>query len=131
MALGWAVYYSQDVSVERWMQITAGIAIGLGTALGGWRVIRTLGMKVTKLHPSSGFTANMAAAGVIEAASNIGLPVSTTHTASSAIMGVGTTRGLGSVHWGVAKSILWAWLVTYPFCAVLGWILAKLLGTLL
>jgi PiT family inorganic phosphate transporter len=131
MALGWAIYYTQDVNVETWMQVSAGLAIGIGTALGGWRVIRTLGMKVTRLHPASGFTANMAAAAVIEAASNIGLPVSTTHTASSSIMAVGATRGLRSVHWGVARSILWAWLVTYPFCATFGWILAKVLGALL
>ena len=125
MALGWAVYYAQDVEVATWMQLSAGVAIGIGTALGGWRVIHTLGTKITKLHPTSGFSANMAAAAVIEAASNIGLPVSTTHTSSSAIMGVGATRGLSAVRWSVIKSILAAWLITYPTCAVLGWLFAK------
>ena len=87
------------------MQLTAGIAIGIGTALGGWRVIRTLGTKITRLEPTSGFIANMSASVVIEAASNIGLPVSTTHTASSAIMGVGATRGVSAVSLNVVRSI--------------------------
>mgnify|MGYP001204214282 CR=1 FL=1 len=131
MALGWAVYYSADVTVETWMQISAGVAIGLGTALGGWRVINTLGTKITRLNPASGFTANMAAAAVIEAASNIGLPVSTTHTSSSAIIGVGSTRGTSAISFGVIGGIFGAWLVTYPFCLVVGWILAKILGSIL
>ena len=131
MALGWAIYFTQDVEVERWMQASAGIAIGIGTALGGWRVINTLGNKITSLHPASGFTANMAAAGVIEAASNIGLPVSTTHTASSAIMGVGATKGLRAVSFSVIRSIFAAWIVTYPFCLILAWILAKTLTYIL
>ena len=128
MALGWAVYSSQDVIVQPWMQISCGLAIGVGTALGGWRVINTLGSRVTKLNPASGFIANTAAAGVIEAASQIGLPVSTTHTSSSAIMGVGVTHGILAVRWNVIKGILGAWVITYPICAVLGWILAKILG---
>lgn len=125
MALGVAVYFSQDVTVERWMQVASGLAIGLGTALGGWRVIHTLGNRITSLHPASGFAANIAAAGVIEAASTIGLPVSTTHTASSAITGVGATRGLGAVSLSVLRGIFTAWLITYPFCLGLGWALAK------
>ena len=131
MALGWAVYYSADVTVEIWMQLTAGVAIGIGTALGGWRVINTLGTKITKLNPASGFVANVAAAGVIEAASSIGLPVSTTHTSSSAIVGVGATRGLRRVSFTVIKGILSAWVITYPFCFALGWLLSKILDTLL
>ena len=131
MALGWAVYYSSDVVVESWMQASAGIAIGIGTALGGWRVINTLGNKITRLNPVSGFTANMAASAVIEAASNIGLPVSTTHTSSSAIIGVGSTRGTSAVSFGVIRGIFAAWLITYPFCLILAWILAKILGAVL
>tara|TARA_B100001123_G_C14519943_1_gene713895 strand:- start:30 stop:560 length:531 start_codon:yes stop_codon:yes gene_type:complete len=126
MALGWGVYYSADVTVEPWMQLTAGIAIGIGTALGGWRVIRTLGTKITRLEPTSGFIANMSASVVIEAASNIGLPVSTTHTASSAIMGVGATRGVSAVSLNVVRSIFGAWLVTYPICLGTAWILTKI-----
>jgi PiT family inorganic phosphate transporter len=130
IALAWAVHYSQDVVVASWMQVAAGLVIGAGTALGGWRVMRTLGTKITHLDPTSGFVANIAAAGVIEAASNIGLPVSTTHTASSAIMGVGVTRGLSAVSLNVIRGIFGAWLVTYPFCFVLGWFMAKLLAAL-
>jgi PiT family inorganic phosphate transporter len=131
MALAWAVYYSQDLSVDMWMQVSSALMIGLGTALGGWRVIRTLGMKVTKLETIHGSAANICAAGVIEAASNIGLPVSTTHTASTAIMGVGATKRLSAVRWGVTRGIMSAWLITYPFCAVLGWGLSKALGVVL
>ena len=133
MALAWAVYYSagQDVEVLLWMKFAAALTMAAGVAIGGWRVIRTLGMKVTRLQPVSGFTANTVAASVIEAASNIGLPVSTTHTTSTAIMGVGATRRLSAVRWGVTRGIMSAWLITYPFCAILGWILSKILGVVL
>lgn len=131
MALAMAVYYSQELSVDLWMQLASALMIGLGTALGGWRVIRTLGMRVTNLTPVHGFAAETCAAAVIEAASSIGLPVSTTHTATSSIIGVGATKRLSAVRWGVTRGILWAWLVTYPFCAVLGWVLSKFLGAVL
>ena len=131
MALGWAVYYSSDLNVETWMQLTAGLAIGVGTALGGWRVIRTLGTKITRLEPTSGFIANMSAAAVIEAASNFGLPVSTTHTASSAIMGVGATRGVSAVSLNIIRSIFGAWLVTYPICLGMAWILTKVITNII
>jgi PiT family inorganic phosphate transporter len=130
MALSWAVYYSQDLSVDLWMILVSGLAIGLGTTIGGMRVIRTLGMRVTRLEPINGFAANLTAAGIIEAASSIGLPVSTTHTSTSTIMGVGATRRISAVRWGVTHSIMLAWVVTYPFCLVLGWALAKLLTLL-
>lgn len=130
MAMAWAVHYSagQNVEVELWMKLASALMIGLGTALGGWRVIKTLGMKVTKLQPVHGFSANVCAAMVIEAASSIGLPVSTTHTSSSAIMGVGATKRLSAVRWGVTRGILWAWLVTYPFCAILAWTLSTIMN---
>ena len=131
IALGWAVYYSADVNVAPWMQASSGLAMAIGVAVGGWKVINTLGTKITALHPASGFAANIAAAGVIEAASNIGLPVSTTHTASSSIIGVGFTKGISAVSLGVVRGIFAAWLITYPFCLILGWILAKVLGTIL
>ena len=131
MALAWAVYYSQNFSVNLWMQLGSAFMIGLGTALGDWRVIRTLGMRVTRLEPASGFAANICAAGVIEMGSKIGLPVSTSHTATTAIMGVGATKRLSAVRWGVTQSIMSAWLITYPFCAILGWALARILGAAL
>ncbi len=131
IALAWAVYYTQDVAVEIWMPLLAAGTISLGTALGGWKVIRTLGMRVTHLEPVNGFAAETAAGGVIEAASSIGLPVSTTHTISTAIMGVGSTRRLSAVRWGITRDIAIAWLVTYPFCFVVGWVLAQILGWIL
>ena len=136
MALGWAVYYSSndvhvDVTIEPWMQLTAGIAIGVGIAVGGWRVIRTVGTKITRLEPTSGFISNMSAAVVIETASQIGLPVSTTHTASSAIIGVGATRGVSAISLTVIRSIFGAWLVTYPFCFGVAWILAEVLESII
>ena len=128
IALAWAVYYGQTVEVELWMPILAAGTISLGTALGGWKVIRTLGMRVTHLEPVHGFAAETAAGAVIEAASSIGLPVSTTHTISTAIMGVGATRRVSAVRWGVTKDIVTAWLVTYPFCFAVGWVISRLLG---
>jgi len=128
IALAWAVYFHRDVEVILWMPIIAAGTISLGTALGGWKVIRTLGMRVTDLKPVNGFAAETAAGAVIEAASVIGLPVSTTHTISTSIMGVGATRRLSAVRWGVTRDIAMAWLVTYPFCFAVGWVLSKLLG---
>ena len=131
IALAWAVYYSQELKeIEVWMVVVSAVFIGIGTAFGGWRVIRTLGMRVTRLEPIHGFAANITAAAVIEAASSIGLPVSTTHTATSSIMGVGATRRFSAVRWGVTRSIALAWLVTYPFCLALGWLLSTALATI-
>ena len=131
IALASAVYYSQQIEeIEVWMVAVSATAIGLGTALGGWRVIRTLGMRVTRLEPINGFAANVTAAAVIEAATQIGLPVSTTHTATSSIMGVGATRRFSAVRWGVTRSIALAWLVTYPFCLALGWLLSTALAAI-
>jgi len=131
IALAWAVYWGQSVAVELWMVFLAAGVISVGTALGGWRVIRTLGLRVTDLRPVNGFAAETAAGAVIEAASAIGLPISTTHTISTSIMGVGATRRLSAVRWGVTRDIATAWLVTYPFCFVAGWALSRLLGTFL
>ena len=124
IALAAAVYYRQELTIDLWMVLAAASAIGLGTALGGWRVIRTLGLRITKMETIHGFAATTAAAGVIEAASQIGLPVSTTHTVSSAIIGVGATRRFSAVRWGVTRSIALAWLVTYPVCFALAWALS-------
>ncbi len=128
IALAWAVYASRDTDIELWMVVVSAAVIGIGTAFGGRRVIRMLGMRVTRLEPIQGFAANLAAASVIEAASSIGLPVSTTHTSTSSIMGVGATRRFSDVRCVGTRSIALAWLVTYPFCLVLGWILSKVLS---
>ena len=97
-----------------WVILLAASAISLGTAAGGWRIIRTMGTKVVKLDPVHGFAAETTAASIIFGASQLGMPVSTTHVISSAIMGVGSTGRLSAVRWGVARSILIAWVLTLP-----------------
>lgn len=96
--------------------------IALGTLLGGWKVIRTLGMRVTKLNPFGGFSAETSAGLTIIGATIFGIPVSTTHTITGSIIGVGSVKGLSAVRWGVAKNILWAWVLTIPLSAVIAMI---------
>ena len=114
-------------NVPFWIIIISALAISSGTAVGGWRVIKTLGMRVTLLRPVHGFAAEASAATVIEVASHFGIPVSTTHCISSSIMGVGATRRLSAVRWGVAGNIVTAWVLTFPICGALGYLFAKLL----
>ncbi len=113
-----------------WIILLSAMAISSGTAIGGWRVIKTLGMKVTTLRPVHGFAAQTAAASVIEVASHLGIPVSTTHCISSSVMGVGATRRLSAVRWGVAGNIITAWVMTFPICGALGYVISRLLGLL-
>jgi PiT family inorganic phosphate transporter len=114
-------------NIPWWVIILSALAISSGTAIGGWRVIKTLGFRVTALQPVHGFTADFSAAVVIWLASQFGIPVSTTHCASSAIMGIGATRRLSAVRWGVARSIVVAWILTFPICGGLGYLFAWLL----
>jgi len=114
-------------SIPWWVIVISALAISSGTAVGGWRVIKTLGWRVTNLQPIHGFAADFSAAMVIEGASILGIPVSTTHCASSAIMGIGATKRLSAVRWGVARSIVTAWILTFPICAGLGYLFAWLL----
>jgi PiT family inorganic phosphate transporter len=100
--------------VPLWVILTAATAISLGTAAGGWRIIKTMGQKVVKLDPVHGFAAETTAATVIFGASHLGMPVSTTHVISSAIMGVGSSDRLKTVRWSVARSIVTAWILTIP-----------------
>lgn len=104
--------------VPFWVIITCHIAIALGTLAGGWRVIKTLGMRMTKLRPFSGFSAEFSAALTLFGASNFGIPVSTTHTITGSIIGVGATQNISAVRWGIAKNILWAWVLTIPWSAL-------------
>src|SRR5579885_1036587 len=108
-------------SVPLWVILAAATSMGLGTCIGGWRIIKTVGLKVVELRPINGFAAETAAAAIIETGSRLGIPISTTHVISSAIMGVGATRRLSAVRWGVAGSIVLAWVVTIPACVALGW----------
>jgi len=114
-------------SIPWWVIIVSALAISSGIAMGGWRVIRTVGMKITALQPVHGFATQASAATVIEIASRLGIPVSTTHCATAATMGVGATKRLSAVRWGVTRNIVLAWVLTFPICGALGWAIASLL----
>ena len=101
-----------------WVVLMAHTAIGLGTLAGGWRIVKTMGMKITRLKPVGGFCAETAAAISLLGAASGGIPVSTTHTIAGAIMGVGSVQRLTAVHWGVAAKIIWAWVLTIPASAL-------------
>jgi PiT family inorganic phosphate transporter len=117
--------------VPLWVIIVAASAISLGTATGGWRIMRTMGHKVVKLEPVHGFAAETTAATVLLVTARLGMPVSTTHVISSAIMGVGASKGLRGVRWGVARRILVAWVLTIPAAAAIGglaWVVLNAVG---
>jgi PiT family inorganic phosphate transporter len=114
-------------NIPWWVIIISALAISSGIAIGGWRVIKTVGMRITALQPIHGFATQASAATVIEMASRLGIPVSTTHCATAATMGVGATKRLSAVRWGVTRNIVLAWILTFPICAALGWIIASLL----
>ena len=124
------VYYTGNAGlwdgIPWWVIAVSATSITLGTAFGGWRVMRTLGLRITALRPVHGFAAEGSAAAIIEAASHFGIPVSTTHCISSSIMGVGATRRLSAVRWGVAGNMVAAWIITFPVCCGLSWILGQL-----
>lgn len=117
-------------NIPWWIITLSALAISSGTAVGGWRVIKTLGMRITALTPVQGFVSDFSAASVIEGASYLGIPVSTTHCASASIMGIGATRRLSAVRWGIARNIVAAWIITFPVCGGLGYLVALLLGSL-
>ena len=108
--------------VPIWVILAAHAAIALGTFSGGWRIVKTMGYKITRLRPVHGFAAETVSAGTIVAMSLAGIPVSTTHIISSAIMGVGSTKGPGAVRWGIARNIVGAWILTIPASAVIGFL---------
>jgi inorganic phosphate transporter, PiT family len=103
-----------DLPVPLWIVLSAHAAIALGTLAGGWRIVKTLGQRITALKPVGGFSAETAAASSLYLATYLGIPVSTTHTITGAIVGVGATRRLSAVRWGVAGRIVWAWVLTIP-----------------
>jgi PiT family inorganic phosphate transporter len=103
-----------DLPVPLWIVLSAHAAIALGTLVGGWRIVKTLGQRITALKPVGGFSAETAAATSLYLATALGIPVSTTHTITGAIVGVGATRRLSAVRWGVAGRIVWAWVLTIP-----------------
>jgi PiT family inorganic phosphate transporter len=110
-----------NLPVPFWVILLAYSAISLGTLSGGWRIVKTMGYRITNLRPVNGFAAETAGAATIIGSSLIGIPVSTTHIICTSIMGVGATQGTSMVKWGVARSILWAWVLTIPISAIIGY----------
>jgi PiT family inorganic phosphate transporter len=121
---------SQGFEIALWIKIVCAIVMAAGTAAGGWRIIKTLGHKMVKLHPVHGFAAESASATVILAASHFGIPVSTTHNISSAIMGVGAAKRFSAIRWTIVERMVWAWLLTIPVTAALAWLLVRLVQAL-
>jgi PiT family inorganic phosphate transporter len=126
----------QGSSPPLWVILSAGFAIALGTAVGGWRIIRTLGTRITEIHPQQGFAAQTSSASVILVSSHLGFPLSTTQVCSGAIFGAGAGRRLARVHWGVAGQMAIAWTLTLPSAAIVGAVAAQValistLGTVL
>lgn len=118
---------NQQFAIALWIKVVCALTMAAGTAMGGWRIIRTLGHKLVKLHPVNGVAAETASATVIIAASHFGIPVSTTHNISAAIMGVGAAKRFSAIRWTVVERMVWAWLLTIPVTGILAWLLVRLL----
>jgi len=116
-----------EFSVPWWVMLLCGTVMGIGTAVGGWRIMRPLGFRLTKLEPVNGFAAEPSSALAILLASRFGIPLSTTHCISTSIMGVGASRRFSAVRWGMARSIVMTWIITFPVCTILGYVFTKLL----
>jgi len=110
-------YLSGDFEVPHWVAISCYVAIGLGTMTGGWRIIETMGSRITKLSQHQGFSASLGGSAILFTASLLGIPVSTTHTITGAIIGAGVARRESAVRWGVARNVVTAWLITIPASA--------------
>jgi len=130
IALGLVIYTGEEFHIPMWVILASAASVALGILLGGWRVIKTVGTRITVLRPVHGSAAESSAAAVIEAASNLGIPVSTTQCISGSVMGVGAIRRVSAVRWGIARGMVVAWVLTFPVCGGLGWGLSKVLGLL-
>ena len=121
-------YTPPQASVPPWVVIACYITIGLGTMFGGWRIVKTMGQRITKIRPASGFCAELSGSIALFLATSLGIPVSTTHTITGSIVGVGATQSVSAVRWGLAGNIVWAWILTIPcsaFMAGLAWWVAR------
>jgi len=118
---GWMhrLYVEDFSTIPRWVEIGAYSMISLGTLFGGWRIVHTMGSRITKLRPLGGFAAETGGAIAIQLATHWGIPVSTTHTITGSIVGVGATTRLSAVRWGIAGRIVWAWILTIPAAALM------------
>ncbi|HEY8250468.1 MAG TPA: inorganic phosphate transporter [Burkholderiales bacterium] len=123
-----AGYTGAHESVPVWVVVACYVTIGLGTLFGGWRIVKTMGQRITKIRPVGGFCAELSGSIALFLATSLGIPVSTTHTITGSIVGVGTAQSVSAVRWGVAGDLLWAWLLTIPcsaFVAAIAWALAR------
>ena len=118
----------KTVDVPKWVILICALAMGFGTLFGGWKIIKTLGVKMLKLEPIHGFAAETSSTAIIIAASHMGMPVSTTHVVSAAILGVGATKRLSAVRWGIAGKIVMAWVLTLPVCIGMAWCIQSMLS---
>lgn len=116
-----------EFRIPLWVILICATVMAVGTLTGGWKIIKTMGMKLTKLETHQGFAAEVAAATTIEIATRFGIPLSTTHTITCAIVGVGATRGSAAINWGVARNVLLAWVLTFPACGIISWGVVRLL----
>ncbi|MEY4021369.1 MAG: hypothetical protein RI960_381 [Pseudomonadota bacterium] len=133
MGIIWMLLIASGVAaasdpLPTWVIVSCYLAIGMGTLFGGWRIVKTMGQKITKLRPVGGFCAETGGAITLFLATSLGIPVSTTHTITGAIVGVGSSRKLSAVRWGIAGNIVWAWVFTIPasaFMAAIAWWVGK------
>jgi PiT family inorganic phosphate transporter len=116
----------KEFHIPLWVIFLCAITMGVGTALGGWRIVKTMGIRLTCLQPVHGFSAETSAALAIELASRLGIPLSTTHTINTAIMGVGASKRFSAVRWGVGGEIVTAWILTFPVCGLIAFTITKL-----
>lgn len=131
MALIAAGYHSSEGDIPLWVRISAATAMGIGTSIGGWKIIKTVGGKIMKIRPVNGAAADLSSALIIFGATTIHLPVSTTHVISSAIMGVGSAQRLKGVKWGVARKIVITWVITLPISAILAGVIYQIINLFL
>ncbi len=122
--------FVDSIEVPFWVILSAGLAMALGTAIGGWRVIKTLGMRLNHLETPHGFAAETAAAALLATIAKVGVPVSTTHTITGSIIGVGASERVKGIRWGIAGKILYAWIFTLPGTALMGWLFYQVLKVL-
>jgi PiT family inorganic phosphate transporter len=125
---GWLQFLHPDggkEDIDRWVVVTCALVMAAGTAAGGWRIIKTLGHKMVKLHPINGFAVDTASATILLTAAQLGMPVSTTHSISTAIMGVGFAKNPRALNMSVIERIVWAWILTIPAAGGIAWALFK------
>lgn len=125
MGIIWAAliinnFMTNDDPLPLWVKLACQTAIALGTLFGGWRIVRTMGQKITKVGPTEGFCAELSGASTLFFSTHFGIPISTTHTITGAIIGVGARKGISAVKWGVTTKIFWAWILTIPISAAIG-----------